>query len=102
LKNTRESAKKAIVPANPLLKQQIPSFLRVYSQASSSNDILLQWHLFSLSELESFDGMMKKLYKDENLVRVQIYENYRALLSSKLTSINLNDDDDNGITTTAL
>jgi hypothetical protein len=53
--------------------------------------------------------MMKKLYKDENLVRVQIYENYRALLLSTLaskTSVNKNknhdDDDDNGITTTAL
>jgi hypothetical protein len=53
--------------------------------------------------------MMKKLYKDENLLRVQRYENYRALLYSTLaskTSINKNnnndDDDDNGITTTAL
>ncbi len=97
----RESVKQAIVPANPVLKRRIPSFLRVYSQASSSNDILLQWHLFSLSELESYDAMMKKLYKDENLTRVQIYENYRALLSSKLAS-KISDDDDNGITTTAL
>jgi hypothetical protein len=104
IENNRESARKAIVPANPLLKRRIPSFLRVYSQASSSNDILLQWHLFSQSELESFDAMMKKLYKDENLVRVQLYENYRALLSSALTSkISVkDDDDDNGITTTAL
>ena len=105
--NNHDSAKKAIVPANPLLKRRIPSFLRVYSQASSSNDILLQWHLFSPSELESFDAMMKKLYKDENLVRVQRYENYRALLLSTLaskTSKNKtrDDDDDNGITTTAL
>ena len=54
--------------------------------------------------------MMKKLYKDENLTRVQIYENYRALLSSALTSKTSahpkTDDedeyDDNGITTTAL
>jgi len=45
--------------------------------------------------------MMKKLYKDENLTRVQIYENYRALLSSKLAS-KISDNDDNGITTTAL
>lgn len=102
--NTRESAKKPIVPANPLLKRRIPSFLRVYSQASSSNDILLQWHLFSSSDLESFDGMMKKLYKDENLTRVQMYENYRALLLSTLGSRKTSriDDDDNGITTTAL
>ena len=84
--------------------------MRVYSQASSSNDILLQWHLFSLSELVSFDRMMTKLYKDENLARVQFYENYRALLVSTIvskkssTNANLDDDDDdsNGITTTAL
>ncbi|CAF4184504.1 unnamed protein product [Rotaria sp. Silwood2] len=107
--NNRESAKKPIVPPNPLLRRPIPSFLHVYSKASSSNDILLQWHLFSLSELESFDSMMTKLYRDENFVRVQFYENYRALLTSILESKkSLNkvndddDDDDNAITTTAL
>jgi hypothetical protein len=105
----RESARRSIVPANPLLNRRIPSFLRVYSQASSSNDILLQWHLFSLSELESFDAMMTRLYKDENLSRIKFYEYYRALLystkASKTSSnkVNLNDDDDdNSITTTAL
>lgn len=54
--------------------------------------------------------MMKKLYKDENLARVQMYENYRILLSSTLTlktSLNQQnddeeEDDDDGITTTAL
>jgi len=112
--STRESARKAIVPANPLLNRRIPSFLRVYSQASSSNDILLQWHLFSQSELESFDAMMTRLYKDENLIRIRLYENYRALLNStkasktSLNKVNLNNnnnnnsDDDNSITTTAL
>ncbi|CAF3709577.1 unnamed protein product [Rotaria sordida] len=108
--NNRESAKKPIVPPNPLLKRPIPSFLHVYSQASSSNDILLQWHLFSLSELESFDAMMTKLYRDENFIRVQYYENYRGLLTSILESkkslnkvrINDKDDDGNTIATTAL
>jgi hypothetical protein len=105
--NYRDLAKKPIVPANPVLKQRIPSFLRVYAQAAASNDILLQWHLFGLSELGSFDRMMTKLYKDENLTRVQSYENYRALLvstlASKTSSTNENFDDDNDvITTTAL
>jgi hypothetical protein len=109
--NNRESAKKRIVPANPVLKRRIPSFLRVYSQASSSNDILLQWQLFSLSELQSFDAMMTKLYKDENLARVKFYEMYRVLLTSILASKtsanrvnirNYNDNDDDAITTTAL
>jgi len=109
--NNRESAKKRIVPANPVLKRRIPSFLRVYSQASSSNDILLQWQLFSLSDLQSFDAMMTKLYKDENLARVKFYEMYRVLLTSILASKtsanrvnirNYNDNDDDAITTTAL
>ena len=105
----RDWAKKAIVPANPVLQRRIPSFLRSYAQASSSNDNPLQWHLFSASDLECYDAMMKKLYKDENLARVQIYENYRILLSSVLiseTSVNQqtdeDEDDDDGITTTAL
>lgn len=83
---TRESAQKAIIPANPSLKRRIPSFLRVYSQASSSNDILLQWHLFNLSELESFYTMMTRLYKNENLARVQLYEIYRTALLSALST----------------
>jgi len=83
--------KKTIVSTNPLLKRRIPSFLRVYSQASSSNDILLQWHLFNLSELESFSTMITRLYKNENLARVQLYETYRSALLSALTSkISLN------------
>jgi hypothetical protein len=83
--------KKTIVSTNPLLKRRIPSFLRVYSQASSSNDILLQWHLFNLSELESFSTMITRLYKNENLARVQLYETYRsALLSALASKISLN------------
>lgn len=92
------------------MKRPIPSFLRLYAQASSSNDIALEWHLFSASDLESYDAMMKKLYKDENLTRVQIYENYRILLSSALASktslrrkpVDEDECDDNGITITAL
>ncbi|CAF1129161.1 unnamed protein product [Rotaria sp. Silwood1] len=78
--------KKNLVPANSLLKQRIPSFLRIYSQASSCNDVLLQWHLFNLSELESFNAMMSRLYKNENLARVQLYELYRTALLSVLAS----------------
>jgi hypothetical protein len=94
MEKIHESAKKAIVPANPLLKRRIPSFLRVYSQASSSNDVLLQWPLFNSSELESFYAMMTRLYKNENLARVQLYEIYRAALLSTLASkrsSNIND-----------
>ncbi|CAF3990551.1 unnamed protein product [Rotaria sp. Silwood2] len=90
-----------LIPANSLLKQRIPSFLRVYSQASPSNDILLQWHLFNLSELESFNTMMSRLYKNENLARVQLYEIYRtALLSMLASKKSLNTNSDNDANTT--
>ncbi len=103
IEKNRESAKKALIPANPLLKRRIPSFLRVYSQASSSNDILLQWHLFNLSELESFVTMMTRLYKNENLARVQLYEIYRSALNSALASkTSSNTDDENDAITTPL
>ncbi|CAF1950524.1 unnamed protein product [Rotaria magnacalcarata] len=109
--SNRESAKQPIVPPNPLLKRPIPSFLQVYSQATASKDIILQWNLFSLSELESFDAMMTKLYRDENFVRVQLFENYRALLTlileskkryDRIHSDEDKDEDDSVITTTAL
>ncbi|CAF1287655.1 unnamed protein product [Rotaria sordida] len=96
-----ESTNETRLPTNSLLKQRIPSFLRVYSQASPSNDILLQWDLFNLSELESFNIMMNRLYKNENLARVQLYEIYRTALISILTSKkSLNTNNENNTTTT--
>ncbi|CAM4739678.1 unnamed protein product [Rotaria magnacalcarata] len=86
IRRSRESTKDALVPANSSLKQRVPSFLRVYSQASSSNDTLLQWDLFNFSELETFHTMMSRLYKNENLAQVQLYEIYRSVLLSVLAS----------------
>jgi hypothetical protein len=101
-----EPARKAIVPANPILSRRIPSFLTIYSQESSSTGISHEWHFFNLLELQSYDAMMRKLYKDENLARVKLYETYRALLTSvlasKASSKRENDDEDDYITTTAL
>lgn len=79
-------AKKAAGPGNALLKERIPPFLRVYSQASPSTDGLLQWHLFNLPELDSLCAMMTRLYKNENLARVQLYEIYRSALLSALAA----------------
>lgn len=76
------------MPPQPALKRRIPAFLRVYSKASSSHDVLLQWNLFDLSELESFSIMMTRLYKNENLARVQLYEVYRSSLLNILQSKN--------------
>ena len=103
LNRSYHSSRKTLVPPNPLLKQRIPSFLRVYSQAASSSDNLLQWHLFNLSELETFHAMMTRLYKNENLARVQLYEIYRtALLSSLAAKTSSHTDDENRALTTSL
>ncbi|CAF3121145.1 unnamed protein product [Rotaria socialis] len=103
IRRNRELAKAALVPANPSLKQRVPSFLRVYSQASSSNDILLQWELFNFSELDTFYTMMSRLYKNENLARVQLYEIYRtALLSVLASKKSLSSDNQTIAITTAL
>ncbi|CAF1568723.1 unnamed protein product [Adineta ricciae] len=103
LNRNYHSSRKTLVPPNPLLKQRIPSFLRVYSQASSSSDNLLQWHLFNLSDLETFHAMMTRLYKNENLARVQLYEIYRtALLSTLAAKTSSHTDDENRALTTSL
>lgn len=103
IEKSRAAAKETLVPPNSSLKQRIPPFLRVYSQASSSNDDLLQWTLFNISELETFYTMMSRLYKSENLARVQIYEMYRTQLLSVLASKkSLNSDNENGANNTAL
>ncbi|UJR16293.1 hypothetical protein I4U23_003199 [Adineta vaga] len=111
IQRNRELVKTPIVPPNPILSRRIPSFLVTYSQtASLPNDILPQWHLCSLYELESYNAMMTKLYKDENLTRVKLYETYRALLTSVLAlkiltnqmKKNRDNKNDDNITTTAL
>ncbi|CAF0801929.1 unnamed protein product [Adineta ricciae] len=110
----RELIKTPIVPPNPILARRIPSFLKTYCQGSlSPNYIPPQWHLCSLYKLQSYEGMMTKLYKDENLSRVKLYETYRALLASVLAmktssnqskkhSVERHNYDSDNITTTAL
>ena len=107
LAHARQSSRNAIVPANPVLKKTIPLFLRVYSQATSSNDNSLKWNVFALLELESLEAMMTRLYRDENLSCVQSYETYRAALVAALASKNIvsqveTEDEEDSITTTAL
>ena len=82
----RSFFRRNLVPASPGLKRRIPTFLRVYSQASPSTDLLLQWDLFNIPELETLDMMMGRLYKNENLARVQFYESYRTFLLNFLAS----------------
>uniref|UniRef100_A0A1A9VR20 Scaffold protein salvador n=1 Tax=Glossina austeni TaxID=7395 RepID=A0A1A9VR20_GLOAU len=70
----------ALVPANPYLLEEIPKWLVVYSEADSSKDHMLQFNMFSLQELECFDGMLVRLFKQELGTIVGFYERYRRAL----------------------
>lgn len=67
----------ALVPANPYLLEEIPKWLIVYSEADSSKDHMLQFNMFGLQELECFDGMLVRLFKQELGTMVGFYERYR-------------------------
>lgn len=67
----------ALVPANPYLQEEIPKWLAVYAEADSSKDHMLQFNMFSLQELECFDSMLVRLFKQELGTIVGFYERYR-------------------------
>ena len=50
---------------------EIPIWLRVYFKASPTLDHHLKWELFRLPELECFEGMLSRLFREEleDLVR---------------------------------
>lgn len=66
-----------LVPANPYLNEEIPHWLCVYSRARQDIDHKLKWELFRLPELECFQAMLKRLYKQELEEIVMNYEGYR-------------------------
>lgn len=69
-----------MVPANPYLTEEIPHWLNVYSRASLSLDRKLRWELFRLPELDCFNSMLTRLYKQELEEVVMRYEEYRSAL----------------------
>ncbi|XP_064622180.1 mucin-6-like [Lineus longissimus] len=71
---------KSLVPANPYLNTEIPDWLYVYSKAPPEHDHKLKWELFRLSELECFDAMLTRLFKQELEEVVMGYEAYRLAL----------------------
>ncbi|XP_055847954.1 scaffold protein salvador [Episyrphus balteatus] len=77
---TQYNPHNALVPANPYLLEEIPKWLIVYSEADSSKDHMLQFNMFSLQELECFDGMLVRLFKQELGTIVGFYERYRRAL----------------------
>ena len=70
-----------LVPANPYLHEEIPIWLRVYFKASPTLDHKLKWDLFRLPELECFDAMLNRLFRDELEELVMRYEGIRCTIS---------------------
>jgi len=75
-----------LVPANPYLHEAIPEWLKVYFKASAYLDHKLKWDLFRLPELECFDTMLNKLFRDELIELVKRYEGVRFRMSQELTN----------------
>ncbi|KAK3609296.1 hypothetical protein CHS0354_038004 [Potamilus streckersoni] len=69
-----------LVPANPYLNTEIPEWLGVYTKAPPEHDHKLKWELFQKDQLETFDAMLIRLYKQELEKIVMSYEAYRAAL----------------------
>uniref|UniRef100_T1INJ9 Uncharacterized protein n=1 Tax=Strigamia maritima TaxID=126957 RepID=T1INJ9_STRMM len=73
-----------LVPPNPYLNEEIPHWLTVYSKARQGIDHKLKWELFRLPELESFQAMLQRLYKQELEDIVMSYEGYRLGLMREM------------------
>ncbi|KAH1007850.1 hypothetical protein HUJ04_005033 [Dendroctonus ponderosae] len=68
-----------LVPANPYLMEEIPHWLNVYFKSSTEIDHKLRWDMFRLSELECYNAMLTRLYKQELQNIVMRYETYRQV-----------------------
>lgn len=99
--HTQFNPHSALVPANPYLLEEIPTWLLIYVDGkrirpppigSRSHDLIrlfsritadpatdhkLKWDMFKLSELECFDSMMFRMFKQEMEGLISRHETYR-------------------------
>ncbi|XP_071833682.1 protein salvador homolog 1-like [Apostichopus japonicus] len=68
------------VAANPYLHREIPNWLEVYYSAAPEHDHKLKWELFKLHELDAYQAMLTRLYKQDLEKVVMRYEIYRLSL----------------------
>lgn len=73
-----------LVPANPYLYEEIPYWLQFYSKAPAEHDHKLRWELFRLPQLDCYDNVLKRLYKQELETIVMNYEAYRSAMAREL------------------
>lgn len=77
-----------LVPPNPYIHEEIPIWLRVYFKASPTLDHHLKWPMFELHELECFEAMLNRLFRDELEELVMRYEAMRTTITMELESEN--------------
>ena len=63
---------------------EIPYWLQFYSKAAQEHDHKLRWELFRLPELDCYDNVLKRLYKQELETIVMNYEAYRSAMAREL------------------
>ena len=56
---------------------EIPKWLKLYFKAPHEIDRKLQWDLFGLQELESYEAMYNRLYLEETAQINKAYETYK-------------------------
>ena len=74
----------SLIPGLPYMHEEIPYWLTVYSQASHALDYKLQWHLFRLPDLDCYQAMLNRLFKQELHGVVMSYEMYRMSLLKEI------------------
>lgn len=60
---------------------EIPMWLSVYSQAAQTLDHKLRWEMFRLPELDCYNAMLTRIYKQELEEIVMRYEFYRFVVT---------------------
>ncbi|XP_017779641.1 PREDICTED: protein salvador homolog 1 [Nicrophorus vespilloides] len=79
-RNTHYQPHSVLVPANPYLLEKIPNWLTIYFQTSAELDHKLRWDMFKLTQLDCYNAMLTRLYKQELQNIVMRYESYRSAL----------------------
>ena len=73
-----------LVPPNPYIHEEIPIWLRVYWKANPTLDHHLKWDLFGLQELECFEVMLNRLFREDMEELVMKYEAMRVTLVQEI------------------
>lgn len=83
--NDKEEKEEQNCLENIINNEDVPEWLKLYSQAPFSSDHLLNFNLFKPTHLEIFDRMIMKLYKAEIVNSVQKYDRAMSEIDNELT-----------------